>query len=507
MTANDLLASPFATLPDLLACYATEQGNRPALVQGDQTLTYAALHEQTARVASAIQAAGLVTGEAVAIVSATTIPACVAFLGILRAGCAPVPLAFSSTPAQLAAMIVDCGAPLVFADAEAGDALAQSDVGVVALDALADWGVPNDPRPVEIGAKDRFNIIYSSGTTGQPKGIVQTHGMRWAHIKALGTFDFADSVTMVSTPIYSNTTLLLSFLPTLAYGGAIVLLGKFDPRTYLEMAERHCATHATLVPIQYQRIMALPDFNAFDLASFRVKTCTGAPFARELKADVVRRWPGALIELYGMTEGGASTILMAQAFPDKLHTVGVPAPGNEIRLIDEAGCEVAVGDVGEVVGRSPAMMSGYHGRAEATAAAEWTDASGVRFIRHGDLGRFDEDGFLTLLGRTKDMIITGGFNVYPGDIEQVLLEHPDVADAAVIGVPSTTWGETPWAYYVAKGDGVTGEALTAWVNARVGKTQRLSGAEALDELPRSAIGKVLKRELRDRYEATSEKAI
>jgi acyl-CoA synthetase (AMP-forming)/AMP-acid ligase II len=406
-------------------------------------------------------------------------------------------------------MIVDCHANLVFADFDAAAALAQSGTlaVVVALDALADWEGAVEPRPTKIAANDRFNIIYSSGTTGQPKGIVQTHGMRWALIRALATLEFVDSVTVISTPIYSNTTLLLSLLPTLAYGGTVVLLRKFDPRTYLETAERHRATHASLVPIQYQRIMALPDFDAFDLASFRFKTCTSAPFPGDLKADVVSRWPGALVELYGMTEGGGSTILMAHEFPDKLHTVGVPAPGNEIRLIDEDGREVMTGEIGEVVGRSPAMMSGYHGRATATENAEWIAPDGLRFIRHGDLGRFDEDGFLTLLGRTKDMIITGGFNVYPGDIEQVMLEHPGVAEAAVIGVPSETWGETPWAYYVAKGDGPSSEALTEWVNARVGKTQRLSGAEAVEELPRSAIGKLLKRELRDRFDAESGKAI
>jgi acyl-CoA synthetase (AMP-forming)/AMP-acid ligase II len=498
MTAEDLLANSFATLPDLLACHAHEQGGKPALVQGDLTLTYGELHRQTALVVTSVQAAGVIAGGSVAIVSATTVAASVAFLGILRAGCVPVPLAPSYTPTQLSRMIADCGATVVFADADAALALPASTAIVVNLEAIETWKADSAPRPAPIEAEDRFNIIYSSGTTGEPKGIVQTHAMRWAQIKALGSFDFKSSVTIVCTPIYSNTT-LVSLLPTLAYGGTVVLLGKFEPRTFLEAAQRHRATHAMLVPIQYQRIMALSDFNKFDLTSFRIKTCTSAPFPPELKADVVCRWPGALIEIYGMTEGGGTSLLMAHAFPDKLHTVGVPAPGNDIRLVDDMGREVATGEIGEIVGRSPAMMSGYHGRAEATDEAEWISKDGLRFIRHGDLGRFDEDGFLTLLGRIKDMIITGGFNVYPPDVEHVLLGHPGVADAAVIGVPSKVWGETPWAYYVERGDGVAGEALMAWVNTRVGKIQRLSGAEAVSQLPRSAIGKVLKRELHDRY--------
>ncbi len=304
---------------------------------------------------------------------------------------------------------------------------------------------------------------------------------------------------MIATPLYSNTT-LVSLIPTLGWGGTAVLMPKFDARAFLELAEKHRATHAMLVPVQYQRIMALPDFDKFDLSSFRLKTCTSAPFSAALKADVVARWPGILLEYYGMTEGGGTCMLIANAHPDKLHTVGQPAPGHDIRLIDEEGNEVGPGKAGEVVGRSPAMMTGYHGRAEATGAAEWFDAEGNRFIRHGDVGRFDEDGFLILLDRKKDLIISGGFNIYPSDLEAVLAEHPGVADCAVVGVPSEQWGETPVGFYVPR-EGASAEAadVLAWFNARVGRTQRLSALEAVDELPRSAIGKVLKRELRDRY--------
>jgi acyl-CoA synthetase (AMP-forming)/AMP-acid ligase II len=255
--------------------------------------------------------------------------------------------------------------------------------------------------------------------------------------------------------------------------------------------------------VQYQRIMALPDFDDFDLSAFRFKTSTSAPFSAALKADVVARWPGVLVEFYGMTEGGASCALNATANPTKLHTVGQPMPGHEIRLIDDDGIEVAPGEMGEVVGRSPAMMNGYHGRAQVTRDAEWHDADGNRYIRHGDVGRFDADGFLTLMDRKKDLIISGGFNIYPSDLEAVLAQHPAVADCAVIGVPSEAWGETPVGFYVPRA-GATDEAATilAWANAQLGKTQRLSALHVADELPRSAIGKVLKRELRDTLAST-----
>jgi acyl-CoA synthetase (AMP-forming)/AMP-acid ligase II len=288
------------------------------------------------------------------------------------------------------------------------------------------------------------------------------------------------------------------------------MMRKFDALTYLQLAQKHRATHTMLVPVQYQRLLGRTDFGQFDLSSFRFKFCTSAPFSAQLKAEVLARWPGALIEYYGMTEGGGTCILPAHLRPDKLHTVGQPAEGHDIRLIDEQGREVprlsggASQASGEVVGRSPAMMSGYYKQPEKTAEAEWYDNEGQRYIRTGDLGRFDEDGFLILQDRRKDMIISGGFNIYPSDLEAALLLHPAVVDAAVVGVSSAQWGETPVAFVVLRPLAQDApEAIRQWVNARVGKTQRLAALEVLDELPRSAIGKVLKRELRAHWNHSS----
>ncbi|MDQ6638145.1 MAG: AMP-binding protein, partial [Pseudomonadota bacterium] len=370
--------------------------------------------------------------------------------------------------------------------------------------AFDDWLAPvgSVPKAVETRPEMAFNVIYSSGTTGTPKGIVQPHGMRWTHVMRGGRFGYSrDTVTLLATPLYSNTTLVV-FFPTVAFGGTVVLMDKFDVDRYLALAECHRVTHTMLVPVQYQRLMASPCFGAHDLSSFRMKFCTSAPFAAALKADVVARWPGGLVEFYGMTEGGGTCILAAHEHPTKLHTVGRPAEGHDIRLIDEARQELSRGATGEVVGHSAGMMAGYHGQPAKTAEAEWFDAEGKRFIRTGDVGRFDEEGFLTLLDRRKDMIISGGFNLYPSDLEAALREHADVADAAVAGVPSERWGETPAAWVVLReGARVDAEALRAWTNARVGKTQRIAFLEIVDELPRSAIGKVLKRELRERFVA------
>lgn len=506
MNADDL-ASPaalldrdFGTLSDLIAAHARAQPDKPALVGEDSTLDYAALDEAMNRVAATLQAASIARGTPIAMVGSNSAALATLFLGALRGGCVPTPLAPSSTPDQIVAMVADCGSPMLFADDVSLEALDETllPVPLLALSDLSHWAkAATPPVAVEIVPEDPFNIIYSSGTTGTPKGIVQPHAMRWAQ---LSRSNFTGAVTMIATPLYSNTT-LVSFLPTLAWGGTAVLMRKFDARRFLESAEANRATHAMLVPVQYSRIMGLPDFDAFDLSSFVLKTCTSAPFSAALKGDIVGRWPGLLVEYYGMTEGGGTTLLVCNQFPNKLATVGRPIEGHDIRLIDDDGLEVAAGEVGEVVGRSPAMMSGYFGRKEASNAAEWFDADGNRFIRHGDIGRFDEDGFLTLLDRKKDLIISGGFNIYPSDLEVILATHPDVADCTVVGMPSEAWGETPMGFYVARADAEdNAAAILGWFNDRVGKTQRLSDLKRLDELPRSAIGKVLKRELRDRYQ-------
>lgn len=515
-TIDSALEQDFQTVPGMVRLHAQAAPAHAALIQDEQTLSYGELDALMDRVAAALQRDGLKPGDTIALCAATSIAYAALFLGSLRAGVAVAPLAPSSSPESLAAMARDADARLLFVDMPVAEALEPVrdalPAGIVALDGsaagqtFADWLAPKGtvPQAVAIQPDWPFNIIYSSGTTGAPKGIVQPHSMRWTHVRRGRDNGYdAQAVSLISTPLYSNTT-LVCFFPTIGLGGTVVLMAKFDAGAWLALAQRHRVTHAMLVPVQYQRIMARADFDRYDLSSFRMKFCTSAPFSATLKADILTRWPGGLIEYYGMTEGGGTCILAAHEHPDKLHTVGKPAPGHDIRLIDEDGREVAPGEPGEVVGHSPAMMAGYHKQPEKTAEAEWHDATGKRFIRTGDIGRFDADGFLMLLDRKKDMIISGGFNIYPSDLEAVLLQHPDVAEAAVVGVPSERWGETPVAFVVPKhGIALAADALLEWANARLGKTQRLTAIEATALLPRSPIGKVLKRELRDSLTATN----
>ena len=506
----------YRTIVELIRQHARDRPTRSALMQGDAQLSYASLDSLMDRIAASLQRDGAKPGDAIAICAHASPRYAAVFLGALRAGVAVAPLAPSVTVDGFASMLVDAQARWLFMDAAALGVLgdAPDAVHCVSLDGVApglgfgDWLLPQGavPEPVQAPPEQPFNIIYSSGTTGTPKGIVQSHGMRWSHVARGASYGYSpQSVTLLATPLYSNTTLVV-FFPTLAFGGTVILMDRFDAAQYLALAQRHRVTHTMLVPVQYQRIMALPRFDAHDLSSFRFKFCTSAPFSAALKADVVARWPGGLIEFYGMTEGGGTCILAAHEHLTKLHTVGLPAPGNDIRLIDDDGRELPTGapdSIGEVVGHSAGMMTGYHRQPGKTREAEWFDALGKRFIRTGDVGRFDAEGFLTLIDRKKDMVISGGFNIYPSDLEAVLREHPAVADVAVVGVPSGHWGETPIAFVVRRtGSDEPAEALMRWLNERVGKTQRLTSLEYLAELPRSAIGKVLKRELRDTHVAS-----
>ena len=509
----EALDKEFGLVVDLVKLTARDLPDHAAFILDGRRQSYAETVKLMDRVAAALQRDGVKQREAISVCASTSIEYATLFLGALSIGVVTAPLAPSSTPEQLEGMVVDSGAKLLFLDATTSDSLKNagdantirisldgSDCGRPFAQWLAPAGAP--VAPVKVDPADPFNIIYSSGTTGIPKGIVQSHRMRWAHVQRANAFQYnRTATTLLSTPLYSNTT-LVSFFPTLAGGGTVALMKKFDARRFLELASSLHATHAMLVPVQYHRIMTQPDFDSFDLSTFRMKFCTSAPFSGALKTDILKRWPGGLVEYYGMTEGGGSCVLVAHEFPDKVDTVGKPGEGHDVRLIDENGVEVGPGEIGEIVGWSGAIMNGYHNQPGKTREAQWIAPDGRVFIRTGDVGRFDEDGFLKLMDRRKDMIISGGFNIYPSDLEGILSKHPAVQECAVVGIKSVDWGETPLAFAVLRpGMSATADELREFANSKLGKTQRISKIEIVDSLPRSAIGKILKRELRDEYEA------
>lgn len=509
MTEQELIAriaEPYGTYHEILHGWAELRPEQIALRDNGSELTWRDMLDRINRIAAQLQATGLEPGQSVAILGTSTINYALVFLGVVLAGGVAAPLTTSASPDQLDGMAKDSGARHLFVDraklTELGDSF-MPDLERIVLDEELDHWIAEKGATIEPfnpSGDEPFNIIYSSGTTGIPKGIVHSHTMRWRQFAATAAAYLAaesDVISLTSTPLYSNTT-MVAFLSALLAGGSVNIMGKFNTVGWLATAQRFKVTQTMLVPVQYQRLMDEPAFDDYDLSNLRYKYCTSAPFSAELKAEVLMRMPGALIEIYSMTEGGVVCLLSAHEHPDKLHTVGRPAPGSELKVMGEDGELLPPGEAGELIGRGPAMMSGYKNRPDKTSEAQWIDPdTGEWWMRMGDIGRVDEDGFVELVGRAKDMIISGGFNIYPVDLENELLKEEGVIEAAVIGVPSKAWGETPLGFVTLdKAAGTSVEAVARAVNARLGKTQRLSALHEIDEMPRSHIGKLLKTELR-----------
>ena len=512
---------PKYTVVELIKRAALIAPEGEAVICGEHRVNWQNFDLRVNKVANALIANGIKKGDRVAILASTSIEYVEIFMGTLRAGACIVPLSTMSTTQALQKMVEDCGAKIFFLSQsmrELVEEFLQDLPGIgpgklIALDFKNDgwenyegWlsSVSDEYPNIEIDFEDLFNIIYSSGTTGTPKGILHDHMMRANQMARVQEHGYTNSTrTLLSTPLYSNTT-IVALMPTLVAGGTVVLMPKFDALKYLELSEKERCTHTMLVPVQYKRIMDVPEFDNFDLSRMEMKFSTSAPLRAALKEDVLKRFPGGLTEYYGLTEGGGITVLLAHLHPDKLASVGQPGPDVELRFIDDEGSEVAEGEMGEICGRSPAMMSGYFGRDDLTNETLWQDNEGKTYFRSGDLGYIDKDGFVFLGDRKKDMIISGGLNIYANDLELALLQDDDVEDAAVIGVPSEAWGETPFGFIVTREGATRGESdVLAMANSRLGKSQRLSDIKIVPSLPRSQIGKILKRELRATYEKTA----
>jgi acyl-CoA synthetase (AMP-forming)/AMP-acid ligase II len=496
----------------LLPRHARYRPDHLALVFGEDRLTFRQLDARVNRVANALLAAGLSKGDKVATVLPNCLPLIETYLAAAKTGLVVVPLSPLLQEAGLAALLDSSDSAMVITTGAFAGALDRvrgrltklrghvlidgARAGFTAWGDLLRGANETEPPDAGIAGDDPYNIIYSSGTTGEPKGIVHTHAVRAGYATLFAT---AFRMTPESVALHAGSMVFngafLDLMPWLYLGATYVLHPAFDAEAALVEIERSQVTHVVMVPSQIVALLAQERFDPKRLASLEMLLSVGAPLHLEHKQRLNEALPGRFYELYGLTEG-FMTILDRTDAVRKAGSVGAPIGFYEMRILDERGRDVPAGQVGEICGRGPLMMAGYYKRPDLTAKAivgGW--------LHSGDLGYADEDGFLFLVDRKKDMIISGGVNVYPRDIEEVVVQHPAVRETAVFGVPDPRWGETPVAAVVLRSPGAIATAeLRDWINARVGaKYQRVSDVTIVDDFPRNVAGKTLKRVLQERY--------
>jgi long-chain acyl-CoA synthetase len=509
--------------PDVIAHNARFQGNRTAVVCEDERLTWRELDERTNRVANALAAEGLGKGDKVALYMSTSLAAFVTFWGSVKAGCVTVPLNVLLDGESLARLTTDSDAVLVIADPTTEPRLdrvrdrlpgIRPDGFVTAGPAHDRWRslddllapVPGTPCGVKIRPDDIITILYTSGTTGEPKGIEHTHvsRMMYPYGFSMGLKIDRYSVAVLGTPPYASGT-WITMIPTMYRGGTVVILPKFTAEAFLAAVERERGTHAFLVPTQWISILDHPTRPDYDVTSLRCIVTSGQPIPEKVYLGLEDAFSNAGIhEVYGFSEGFATLRLPQDAANGKRTSVGQPLMLEDVRIVDEQGAELPTGEAGEIVAHSIGMMTGYYKNPVLTAKSVWTAPDGRDFLRTGDIGYLDEDGFLFISGRIKDMINSGGLNIFAADIERVFVRHPGVSEAAAIGVPHPKWGETPLLIVIpSPGASIDPEELRVWGNAQLANYQKVSRVEVRDDLPRAVYGKVAKAALRQEFEAES----
>ncbi|GAA4024646.1 class I adenylate-forming enzyme family protein [Streptomyces plumbiresistens] len=485
----------FASLPDRRA---ELDPHGAAVCDGHQSLTNAQLLSRVRMAARQIQDLGVGPGDVVALQLTNRVEFVILLFAAWRIGATITPVNPSMTDMEVVRQLQDSGARLLVV--EDGVAVVPHGFAVLAVGELYEGTREPDQAPL-LDPATLALLIYTSGTTGVPKGVMLDH----ANIDAMVEMGRqalevgpADRCLLI-LPLFHVNGILVSVLLPLLVGASVVIAGRFDPRTFFDLVEQERPSFFSAVPTIYGMLAALPDDVRPDTSSLRFGVCGAAPASAELLTRFEARYGFPLVEGYGLSEGTCGSTINPVAGPRRAGTVGLPFPGQEIRILDTDGTERAPGTDGEVVVRGPNVMRGYLGRPDETARVI-VDG----WLHTGDVGHLDPEGYLTLVGRSKDMIIRGGENIYPKEIEDVLTGDPSVLEAAVIGVPDEKWGEAVVAYVQPRpGFTVDPSALKDLCARSLTGYKRPTAFFVVEAIAKNAVGKIDKASLRARHAGLS----
>lgn len=480
-----------------------------AVIDGARHLTFAELSERANRASDVLRAAGVAPGDRVAFLGRNSHTFLEVLVGATALGAIFTPLNWRLTAAELAWILDDAGARVLVRDADLGADLADRDDLAVdlAITAGEDYearlaGAAPDWVDHPVALDDPAMILYTSGTTGRPKGAMLSHGnVTWNCMNVLIDTGLAsDEVALVCAPMFHVAALNMVAMPSLMTGGTTVFMGRFDPGAVLELIAEQGITVMFGVPAMFNALAAHRSWDHADLSSMRRALCGGAPVPRRTIATWLDRGV-VFLQGYGMTETSPGALFLGpDRAVDKAGTAGVASFFTDVEIRGADGSPVAAGERGEVVVAGPNVMLGYWRRQDAT-----DEVIRDGWFHSGDVAVADDDGYVTIVDRLKDMYVSGGENVYPAEVEDVLFTHPDVAECAVIGVPDERWGEVGLALVVPRGDAEpTPDELASHLDGRLARFKIPAAFHLVDELPRTGAGKLRKTVLRERYTSPHE---
>jgi len=489
-------------LASLLTESATRSPSLPAIRLGETELSYGELDERSARLAALLAEKGLRPGDRVGVMLPNVLEFPVAYYGVLRAGAVVVPMNVLLKRREIAFYLEDSGARLLLVwhgfldEAREGAADARAELIAVEPESLAGTLAQREPMSglAETAEDDTAVILYTSGTTGKPKGAELTHLnlFRNADVSSRTTSEIAEGdVVLGALPLFHSFGQTVSMNASLKVGACLTLVPRFDPGEALATMQRDGVTHFYGVPTMYGALLHHPERESFDTSALRICITGGASMPVEVLRGFEEAFGAKVMEGYGLSE---TSPVACSNHPDrerKAGSIGTPIEGVEMRVVDEDDNPVAQGEVGEIVIRGHNIMKGYWQRPDATA-----EAMRGGWFHSGDMARTDEDGYFYIVDRKKDLIIRGGYNVYPREVEEVLYEHPKIREAAVVGVPHDEWGEEIGAAVVLHDDEeLAPEDVSAYVKERIAAYKYPRVVWFLDDLPKGPTGKILKREI------------